>query len=120
MIGHGESAVSSLNLAVPQGAAIFLPGVAQPPHVEPGASAARPASVPTQSLFDYSSRTTSQGNSCAGGRRNPGSRGVFGEGFGSAARRIAYSGRPRFNSPASKKADSATRGRIAAVHNVGG
>jgi hypothetical protein len=34
------------------------------------------------------------------GRRNPSSRGVFGGGFGSAARRIAQSVRSRFSSPA--------------------
>jgi hypothetical protein len=92
--------VSSLNLAVPQAPPFFARRIAREPHVGPGASAMRRASVRTQSFFDYSSRTTSQCHSCAGGRRNPGSRAVFGGGFGSAARRIAYSVRPRFNSPA--------------------
>jgi hypothetical protein len=82
----------------------------QSPHVEPGGvgRAARFGShaifVRLQQPYHESVHSITAAvprvSAIAGGRRNPGSRAVFGADFGSAARRIAYSWRPRFNSPA--------------------
>jgi hypothetical protein len=52
----GCGVVSSLNLAVPQGAAIFARRIAQPPHVELGASACAP-----HFLIGVRTRTSSVG-----------------------------------------------------------